>query len=64
MDPTELYAKLASCPRALRMHFVGTGKYLGFFIGPARGERSWDGPLAKFCEEWDNVLSILAPGPN
>ena len=32
------------------MHFTAAGKYLGFFVGPGRGELSWDGPLAKFVK--------------
>ena len=33
-----------------------TGKYLGLYVGPGKGEKSWDKPFQKFLKrlgEWD-----------
>eukprot|EP00959_Pyramimonas_sp_CCMP1952_P237356 4960706-Pyramimonas_sp.AAC.1 len=42
-------------PFAIQITGATTGKYLGFYIGPGNGDKSWEKPLAKYTErlrEW------------
>ena len=37
------------------MTVASCGKYLGFYVGPGKGDKSWDGPCKKFidrCQLW------------
>ena len=36
----------------------GFGKYLGFYIGPAAGTKSWEAPLQKYCIRVANWASL------
>eukprot|EP00974_Lingulodinium_polyedra_P022731 2195833-Lingulodinium_polyedra.AAC.1 len=36
--------------------WISTGKYLGFYVGPGKGDKSWGKPAAKFrarLEDWN-----------
>ena len=58
-DLAAIHRQLAEgCPGwgGIKVQYHAT--YLGFVLGPERGERSWDGPLRKYidrCTEWGSL---------
>ena len=49
-DPELVRDRLAASPADPHITWADAGKYLGVFIGPGKGHRSWAKPLAKFRE--------------
>ena len=45
----------AAAPRWLCMQVAGAAKYLGVYVGPAKGRLAWTAPLRKYvsrCQYW------------
>ena len=49
-------------PRWWSFTIRNCGKYLGFWIGPGAGKRSWDAPLVKYVDRCE-YISSLGSGP-
>ena len=44
-----------TCPEWSEVSFADCGKYLGFFTGPGKGDKSWDKPIDKYvkaAQQW------------
>ena len=47
-NPVSIQARLLSDPQMPHIAWDSSSKYLGVFIGPGKGARSWQKPIAKF----------------
>ena len=47
-DLEQLQATTAADPTEAHITWAITGRYLGYYIGPGKAEKSWEKPLAKY----------------
>ena len=54
--PESIAARLSLSETAPQISWSRSGKYLGLYVGPGKGEKSWDKPFRKYLQrlgEWD-----------
>ena len=47
-DLEQLQATTAADPTEAQVTWASTGRYLGYYIGPGKADKSWEKPLAKY----------------
>ena len=51
----------ATCPSFSNFQITGSGKYLGFIVGPDAGPSQWKAPIQKYCQRCDVIAKSGAP---